>query len=108
MISQRSTWEGTVTKKSTLMSVAIAAAFASLAPAALAQNGSQGWVTAWATSQQGLGETKISSATVRMIARVTIPGDSVRIRLDNTFAAAPVSFGRITVGPRIRGAALAA
>ena len=108
MISPRLTWEGTVIKKSTLTSVAIAAVFASLTPPALAQNGSQGWVTAWATSQQGLGETKISNATARMIARVTIPGDSVRIRLDNTFGAAPVSFGRITVGPRIRGAALAA
>src|SRR2546427_9074717 len=57
----------------------------------LAQDSNQGWVTAWGASQQGLGEAKISNATVRMIARVTIPGDSIRIRLDNTFGTAPRS-----------------
>ena len=40
------------------------------------------WVAAWATSQQTLGTTPISNATVRLIARVTVPGDAVRIRLD--------------------------
>src|SRR5206468_6802479 len=74
----------------------------------LAQDSNQGWVTAWGASQQGLGEAKITNATVRMIARVTIPGDSVRIRLDNTFGTAPVTFGSVTVGPRIQGAAIAA
>src|SRR3989475_10587527 len=74
----------------------------------LAQDSNQGWVTAWGASQQGLGEAKITNATVRLIARVTIPGDSVRIRLDNTFGTAPVTFGSVTVGPRIQGAAVAA
>ena len=46
-----------------------------------------------ATSQQGLGQTKISNATVRMIARVTVPGDAVRIRLDNTFGKEPRDIG---------------
>src|SRR5881628_3234130 len=73
----------------------------------LAQDSNQGWVTAWGASQQGLGEAKITNATVRMIARVTIPGDSIRIRLDNTFGTAPVTFGSVTVGPRIQGAAVA-
>src|ERR1700674_441992 len=50
---------------------------------ALAQDPNQSWVTAWGTSQQALGELKITNATARMIARVTIPGDSIRIRLDN-------------------------
>src|SRR5205807_8791006 len=75
---------------------------------AVGQDPNQGWVTAWGASQQGLGEAKITNATVRMIARVTIPGDSVRIRLDNTFGTAPVTFGSVTVGPRIQGAAVAA
>src|ERR1700732_1629497 len=66
------------------------------------------WVTAWATSQQGLGPAKISNATVRMIARVTVPGDSVRVRLDNTFGTAPVVFGKATIGLRSRGPAVAA
>jgi lysophospholipase L1-like esterase len=78
--------------------------FAALAPA---QGPNQGWVTAWGTSQQALGEAKITNATVRMIARVTIPGDSIRIRLDNTFGTAPVIFGHVMAGPRIQGPAIA-
>jgi lysophospholipase L1-like esterase len=70
--------------------------------------GGPSWVTAWGTSQQVLAETRITNATVRMIARVTIPGDSVRIRLDNTFGTEPVTIGRAYVGYRIQGAALAA
>jgi lysophospholipase L1-like esterase len=73
-----------------------------------AQNAGAAWVTAWGTSQQGLGTTKITNATVRMIARVTIPGDSVKVRLDNTFGPAPVVFDKASIGPRVRGAALAA
>ena len=75
---------------------------------AFGQEPNQGWVTAWGASQQGLGEAKITNATVRMIARVTLPGDSIRIRLDNTFGTAPVTFGGVTVGPRIQGPAIAA
>jgi lysophospholipase L1-like esterase len=66
------------------------------------------WVTAWSTSQQVLGDTRIANATVRMIARVTIPGDTVRIRLDNTFGVESVTIGRAYVGLRTQGAALAA
>ena len=66
------------------------------------------WMTAWATSQQGLGTGAVTNATVRMIARVTISGESVRIRLDNTFGTAPLSIGKAYVGQRIQGAALAA
>ncbi len=43
-----------------------------------------------------------------MIARVTVPGDNIRIRLDNTFGAEPVTIGRAFVGYRIQGALLAA
>src|SRR5260370_12571826 len=66
------------------------------------------WIAAWGTSQEGLSETKISNATVRMIARVTIPGDAVRVRLDNTFGKTPVVFSHASIGPRVRGPALAA
>jgi len=65
------------------------------------------WITAWSTSQQGLGASAISNTTVRMIARVTISGDVVRIRLDNTFGTSPLVLGRAFVGQRIQGAALA-
>src|SRR5438552_8942775 len=74
----------------------------------LAQDSNQGWLTAWGASQQGLGEAKITNATVRMIARITIPGDSVRIRLDNTFGAEPITIGHAFIGHRVQGAALAA
>ena len=66
------------------------------------------WVTAWSTSQQALGDTNITNATVRIIARVTIPGDGVRIRLDNTFGTAPVTVGSARIGYRVQGPALAA
>jgi len=66
------------------------------------------WVTAWGTSQQALADTRITNATVRMIARVTVPGDAIRIRLDNAFGMEPVAIGRATVGLRIQGAAVAA
>ena len=66
-----------------------------------------GWVAAWGTSQQSQGEMKVTNATVRMIARVTLSGDAIRIRLDNTFGKTPVTFSHVTVAPRTRGAALA-
>jgi len=66
------------------------------------------WFTAWSTSQHALGDTRMTNATVRMIARVTISGDAVRIRLDNAFGTEPVAIGRARVGYRVRGAAVAA
>ena len=65
------------------------------------------WITAWGTSQQALGATGLSNVTVRMIARVTIAGEAVRIRLDNAYGASPLSVGKAYVGLRIQGAALA-
>src|SRR5215510_13584740 len=76
---------------------AIVVAFASCP--AFAQT-SPGWTTAWATSQQVLGQTRVSNATLRLIARVTAPGDAIRLRFDNTFGHAPVTFGRVSAGPR--------
>ena len=69
--------------------------------------GSGSWITAWGTSQQTLGTATITNATVRMVARITIPGDAVRIRLDNTFGTEPVTIGKVYVGLRIQGPALA-
>jgi lysophospholipase L1-like esterase len=64
------------------------------------------WRTAWATSQQTLGTETISATTVRAIARVTIGGDSVRIRIDNTYGKTPLEIGKASIGLRARGAAL--
>lgn len=65
------------------------------------------WRTAWATSQHALGTTSIANTTVRLIARVSVGGDAVRIRLDNTYGKAPLRVGAAYVGVRARGAALA-
>jgi len=95
-------------KLSALTAMAFAtASLAVLATQAPAQNASQGWVSGWAASQQGLAQAKLSNATVRMIARVTIPGDQVKVRLDNTFGKTPVTFGKASIAPRVRGVAVA-
>jgi lysophospholipase L1-like esterase len=66
------------------------------------------WVTAWGTSQQpDTTPVQVSDQTVRLIARVTLPGDVIRIRLDNTFSAAPVTIGRAYVGARASSALVA-
>ena len=66
------------------------------------------WITAWGTSQQGLGQNGITNATVRMIARVTIPGDAVRVRLDNGYGKTPLTVGKAYVGQRNIAAAVVA
>ncbi|MCP5346130.1 MAG: GDSL-type esterase/lipase family protein [Gammaproteobacteria bacterium] len=63
---------------------------------ALAQTGS--WVTAWGSSQHVLGNAELSNVTVRMIARITSPGDAVRIRLDNTLGTDPLVVDSAYVG----------
>lgn len=71
---------------------------------ALAQQTTGGrWITAWSIPQYALGMTPLSNTTVRMIARVTVPGESIRIRLDNTYGTSPVSIGKAYVGWRRGG-----
>lgn len=84
-----------------------------IAAADVASAGRQGdglrRITAWGTSQQpNTTPVPVTNATVRMIARVTIPGEYVSFRLDNTFGATAVTIGKAHVGPRIQGALLAA
>jgi lysophospholipase L1-like esterase len=94
-------------KSKSILAVGFATGLCLALPAAVAQNANPNWVAAWSTSQQGRADAKISNATARMIARVTLPGDSVRIRLDNTFGTAPVTFAHATLAPRVRGPAVA-
>jgi len=87
---------------------AIALVVGSLGSAAAFQAGQAGrWVTGWGTSQNGLGATRMSNATVRLVARITIPGDAVRIRLDNTFGTEAVEIGAAYVGHRVQREILA-
>jgi lysophospholipase L1-like esterase len=74
---------------------------------ASAQNNPANWMTAWSTSQQGLAQAPVNNATLRLITRVTLPGDMVRVRLDNTFGSQPVTFSHVSIAPRVRGAAVA-
>jgi hypothetical protein len=68
------------------------------------------WVTAWGSSMQGLAPTTmvISNATVQMVARSTIAGSAVRVRLENTFGTLPLIIGEAYVGLRNRDVALVA
>ena len=93
--------------KTSRLSASILAALLFAAPSPGFAAAAPGWVTSWGTSQQGLSDTKISNATARLIARVTLPGDAVRIRLDNSFGPTPVTFLRATLAPRVRGAGVA-
>ena len=75
--------------------------------AAALQTQDERWITAWATSQNNLAANAITNTTVRVIARVTIAGTALRIRLDNTFGTTPLNVGGAHVAPRIQGAAVA-
>ncbi len=75
--------------------------------AAAEQTAGAQWVTAWGTSQHRLGDTALTDATVRLMARVTATGESIRIRLDNTYGTRPLVVGAVAVGEPMRGATLA-
>ena len=90
------------------MSAALFMAWLAGSSMLLGQQSKTDWVTAWSTSQQTLGDTRVTNATVRIIARTTIGGDAIRIRLDNTFGADPLRIGQAFVGQRARGSALVA
>jgi lysophospholipase L1-like esterase len=64
------------------------------------------WITAWGTSQQAAATAALTNTTLRLNARVTIGGDALRIRLDNTYGKSAVSIGRASVALRARGPVL--
>ncbi len=70
----------------------------------------QQWVATWGSSLQGASpeDWTVTDGSVRLIARSTIAGDQVRVRLENTFGEAPLRIGAATVGLQARGAALVA
>ena len=89
-----------------LFVVTVLAVLLAIGAAGFAQQPAPRWVTAWATSQQGLGQDGVTDATVRLIARVTAGGESVRVRLDNTYGTEPLQIGSAYIGQRQRGPAL--
>jgi lysophospholipase L1-like esterase len=92
----------------TLGGLVLAALLSALQPATQASQGASGgrWVTAWSSSQQTLNNRPVANTTVRMIARVALAGEAVRLRLDNGFGTSPLTIGRTFVGARARGALL--
>ena len=88
------------------VAAAMAVGLALSLSAAAEQTAGARWVTAWTTSQQALGDTSLSDATVRLMARVTASGESIRIRLDNTYGTRPLVVGAAAVGESMRGATL--
>jgi hypothetical protein len=66
------------------------------------------WFTAWGSSMQGLAPTTPTNATVQMIARPTIAGDSVQIKIENTFSSQPLTIGAAYIALRNYQASLVA
>ena len=105
---------GTVTRKlahmpysiRSFVSATLALLLAASVVAVEQQPASPRWITAWATSQQGLAEEGVTNATVRLVARATAGGESVRIRLNNGYGVEPLRIGSASIGHRMRGAAL--
>ena len=79
-----------------------------LTPVLAGPVGAQPWVAAWGSSMQSASpETwSVTDATVRLIARATMAGDQVRVRLENTFGEAPLEIGIAAIGLQANGAAL--
>jgi lysophospholipase L1-like esterase len=69
------------------------------------------WVEAWAAApHSSAAETappSFADQSVRLVVRLRASGGAVRVRLTNAFGDRPVTFGRVTVGLRGDGAALA-
>jgi lysophospholipase L1-like esterase len=89
-----------------VVAAAVAAAGNADVGAGQSPSGRARWTAAWATSQHALGTAPISNATVRMIARVSVPGEQVRVRFDNTYGTTPLEIGRAGVALRRGGATL--
>jgi lysophospholipase L1-like esterase len=66
------------------------------------------WITAWGSSMQGLSSGTLTNATVQMIARPTIAGDAVRVKLENTFSSQPLTIGAAAIAVRNYRASLVA
>src|ERR671914_1363337 len=66
------------------------------------------WITAWGSSMHSLSSGTLTNATVQMIARPTIAGNAVRVKLENTFSTEPLTIGAASIALRNYRASLAA
>lgn len=98
-----------MTRKSThRFACAAIAATVLLVPGLTAPAQAQPWVAAWGSSMQSASPEAwtVTDATVRLVARTTIAGDQVRVRLENTFGDEPLEIGAAAIGLQANGAAL--
>ncbi|WP_038044215.1 MULTISPECIES: GDSL-type esterase/lipase family protein [Thermocrispum] len=68
------------------------------------------WVGAWATApvrELQLAHLLVRDQSYRMIARLTLGGSRLRVRLSNLYGSGPVTFGHVRVARRMTGAAVA-
>ena len=66
----------------------------------------RGWSGSWAAASSGYGAVgPWSDRTLRLVVHTSVGGPRVRLRFDNTFAAAPVRLGSATVAVQQAGAA---
>jgi lysophospholipase L1-like esterase len=63
------------------------------------------WATAWGAAPDSTGPS-LSSKTVRQIAKLSIGGSHVRLRLSNLFGAGPLSIGSVRVAIHAGGSAI--
>ncbi len=71
------------------------------------KGGEKDWYTAWAAAHNARATTPaMSGRTVRMILRPNIPGNAVRVKLENTMGEAPVVFSGAFIGVAGEGAAV--
>jgi lysophospholipase L1-like esterase len=59
--------------------------------------GAHAWFTSWAASQQNLAPTPLRDQSIRMITHLSQGGDALRIRVQNTFGATPLTVDAATV-----------
>jgi lysophospholipase L1-like esterase len=72
-----------------------------LADGAGAQSQQTSWISTWTASPQsprGVMPASFSNLTIRQVARISIGGNRVRIRLSNEFTTKPVLIGAASVG----------
>jgi lysophospholipase L1-like esterase len=64
------------------------------------------WVGTWATAPAPAEGAAFSNQTLRMNARVSIGGDTLRVRLSNAYGVRPLTIGAAHVGVRATGAGI--
>jgi len=76
------------------------------APARDKASKERSWIAAWAAAMDSPGP-RLSDQTVRQIARVSIGGTAVRVRLSNLYGDGPVTLGPVHVALRTEGSSIA-